>query len=133
MKAALLLAAALAALAGGNALAGSPALTDVVVSEAKDGPAKSTFKPTTSKVFLRAKLVDIAPGAKLKAEWIAVKAEGAPPNYRIDAVENTVRAGATRYDGSFGKPTAGWPVGDYRVDLFIDGKAVRQATFKVAR
>jgi hypothetical protein len=24
---------------------------------------------------------------------------------------------------SLSKPTAGWPAGDYRVELFIDGKA----------
>lgn len=133
MKPAFLLAAACCALAGAEVLAGPPALTDVVVSEAKDGPAKSTFKPATPKIYLRAKLVDVAPGSKLKADWIAVKAEGAPPNYRIDTVETNVGKASTRYDGSFSKPSAGWPVGDYRVDLSIDGKPATQAAFRVVR
>jgi hypothetical protein len=129
---ALVFAVILGALAAGDAFA-APALADVVVSEAKDGPPKSTFKPTTSKVHIRAKLVDVPAGAKVKAEWIAVKAEGAPPNYKIDSVENTVGKGSTAYHGSFSKPSAGWPVGDYRVDLLLDGKPMKQATFKVAR
>ena len=133
MKPAFLLAAAFTALAGSSAYAGPPALADVVVSEAKDGPAKSAFKPATAKIHVRAKLVDVAPGSKLKAEWIAVKAEGAPPNYRIDTVETRVGKGSTQYHGAFSKPSAGWPVGDYRVDLSIDGKPATQAAFKVVR
>ena len=132
MRALLLAVAFGVALAAGDALA-APALADVVVSEAKDGPSKTTFKPTTSKVYIRAKLVDVPAGAKLKGEWIAVKVEGAPPNYKIDSVENVVAKGSTQYHGALGKPSAGWPVGDYRVDLLIDGKTAKQATFKVAK
>ena len=127
---ALLAAAALAAVAG-VATAGPPKLTDVVLSEVKDGPGQATFKPSTAKVFIRAKLVDVPPGAKMRSEWIAVKTAVAPPNYKVDSVENTMASGMTRFNGSLGKPTAGWPAGDYRVDLFIDGKAANQATFKI--
>ena len=127
-----LLAAALLA-AAGAVHGASPSVSDVVVSEAKDGPAKSLFKPTTPKVHLRAKLADVAPGTKVKAEWIAVRAEGAPPGYKIDTVESTAGAGASRYDGALGKPSAGWPVGEYRVDIYLGGKPAGGAAFKVAR
>ena len=127
---ALLAAAALAAVAG-VATAGPPRVTDVVISEAKDGPAKATFKASTPKVFIRAKLVEMPPGAKLRSEWIAVKTAVAPPNYKVDSVENTMSAGTTRFDGALSKPTAGWPAGDYRVDLLIDGKPASRATFKI--
>jgi hypothetical protein len=133
VRAAFLIAAALGALAAGDAFAGPPALTDVVVSEARDGPAKSTFKTTTPKIFIRAKLVDVPAGSKLKGEWIAVKTAVAPPNYKLDSVESVAGTGASRYDGAYSKPSAGWPEGDYRVDLFIDGKRVQQASFKVAK
>jgi hypothetical protein len=56
----------------------------------------------------------------------------APPNYKVDSVENSVAAGSTQYHGALSKPSTGWPEGDYRVDLFIDGKRVQQAGFKVA-
>ena len=128
-----LLAITLGALAAGDAAAGPPAMTDVIVSETKDGPAKATFKPDTAKVHIRAKLVDVPAGAELTADWIAVKAEGAPPNYKIDSAVNRVGKDMTQYHGSFSKPNTGWPVGEYRVELFIDGKPVKRATFKVAK
>jgi hypothetical protein len=134
MRAAFLIAAALGALAAGDALAGRPALTDLVVSEARDGPAKSAFKPNTAKVYIRAKLVDVPAGAKLKAEWIAVKVEGAPPNYKMDEIESTVGKDMTQYHGAYAKPTAGWPVGTYRIDLSINGTKVgKAAAFSVAK
>ena len=104
-----------------------------MVSEARDGPAKSTFKPNTAKVFIRAKVVDVPAGSKLKADWVAVKTAVAPPNYTVDSVENTVAKGSTQYHGALSKPSSGWPEGDYRVDLFIDGKRATQAAFKVAK
>lgn len=125
--------AALGTLAASETFAGPPAVADVVVSEARDGPAKDIFKTTTPKVFIRAKLVDVPSGAKIRGDWIAVKTAVAPPNYKVDSVENTIASGMTRYNGALSKPTAGWPEGDYRVDLFIDGRPVKQATFKVVR
>ena len=34
-------------------------------------------------------------------------------------------------DFNMSKPNAGWPVGDYRVDLFINGKPTGNAKFQV--
>jgi len=131
---ALLLACALFVTAAApDATAASPRYTDLVLSDSADGAAKSVFNPQTPKLFLRGKLADVPNGSKLKGDWIAEKTKVAPPNYRIDGTElkvgpliNTVRFSMT-------KPTAGWPEGDYRVDLFIDGKAATQVKFKVVK
>jgi len=114
--------------------AASPRYADLVLSDSKGGNAKSTFKPQTAKIFLNAKLVEVPTGAKVKSEWIAVDTGGAaPPNYRIDSVEMTVGPLINNVDFNFSKPTAGWPVGDYRIDLFIDGKPAGNVKFKVAK
>src|SRR5258706_272935 len=114
--------------------AASPRYADLVLSDSKGGNAKSTFKPQTAKIFLNAKLVEVPTGAKVKSEWIAVDTGGAaPPHYRIDSVEMTVGPLINNVDFNFSKPTAGWPVGDYRVDLFIDGKPAGNVKFKVAK
>jgi hypothetical protein len=106
-------------------------LTDVVLSDSQNGNAKQVFGPTTSKVYLRAKLIDVPKGAKVKSVWIAEKTKVAPPNYEIDAKELSVGAGADRVDFSLSKPNAGWPEGDYRVDVQINGKTVQSLKFKV--
>ena len=105
--------------------------SDVVISDSADGSAKQIFGPATPKIFLRAKLADVPRGAKLKSVWIAEKTKVAPPNYEIDAKELTAGAIANRVDFSLSKPNAGWPPGDYRVDLLIDGKVVQSVRFKI--
>jgi len=124
---------AIAALYAGEGAAGTPRYADVVLSDAKDGKAASTFKPATPKLFVRADIIDVPVGAKVKGEWIAVKTAVAPPNYTIDAKEMTVFKNMTRVDYSMTRPNKGWPEGDYRVDMYIDGKKATQVTFKVAK
>jgi uncharacterized RDD family membrane protein YckC len=117
----------------GESHAGPPRYTDLVLSDAKEGNAKATFKPDTPKIFLRSKLVDMPSGTRLKADWVAVKVVGAPPNYTIDTTELKTGAMTNLANFSFSKPNAGWPVGDYRVDLFVDGKPATKVPFKVVK
>jgi hypothetical protein len=124
---------AVASLYPGVGTAGTPRYADVVLSDAKDGKAASTFTPATPKLFVRANIVDVPVGAKVKGEWIAVKTAVAPVNYKIDAREMTVFKNMTRVDYSMTRPNKGWPEGDYRVDMYIDGKKAMQVTFKVAK
>lgn len=129
-----LLPLALAALAPGEAHAAAPRYENIVVSDSKGGAPVSTFKPNTAKIFVDAKVPDAPSGTKLRADWIAVDTGGAaPPNYKIDSSELKVDSFTNAVTFSFSKPNAGWPVGDYRVDLFIDGKAASQAKFKVVK
>ena len=124
---------ALSALYAADGAAGAPRYEDVVLSEAKDGKAASAFRPATPKLFVRATLADVPAGSKVKGEWIAVKTNVAPPNYRIDAAELTVGKGMTRVDYTMSKPNNGWPEGDYRVDMYINGKKASEVKFKVAK
>ncbi len=113
--------------------AASPRYSDIVLSDSDGGPAKAVFTPQTPKLFLRAKLVDIPSGSTLKCDWIAEKTKVAPPNYRIDGVELKVGSLMNTAKFSMSKPNAGWPEGDYRADLFIDGKPATQVKFKVGK
>jgi hypothetical protein len=115
-----------------TAYAGEPKYTELLLSDVKDGTAKQVFAPTTPKVFLSTKLVDVPKGAKLKAAWIAEKTKVAPPNYQIDSTELDVGPLMNRATFSMSKPNAGWPPGDYRVDLAINGKLLNTVRFKVA-
>ena len=114
------------------AQAGEARYTDMVLSDAKDGTPKQVFGPTTAKIYLKAKLTDVPSGAKLKGAWIAEKTKVAPPNYQIDATELKVGTLMNRVDFSLSKPNAGWPVGDYRVDLSINDKVVQSVKFKIS-
>lgn len=131
-RAAMILAASGMLLAG-QAQAAEPRYADVLLSDVKDGgAAKKVYARDTAKIFLSAKLVDVSAGAKLTAVWIAEKTKVAAPNYRIDSADVTVGALTNRVHFSLSKPTAGWPEGDYRVELLINGKPATSVRFKVA-
>ena len=128
----LLLAAALALGASPESLAGSPRYTDIVLSDSREGAAMTTFHHDTPKIYLRAKVADIPAGAAVKGVWIAEKTKVAPPNYKIDEKEMKVVPLLDEVTFSLGKPNAGWPEGDYRVELFIAGKPVKKVKFRIA-
>lgn len=127
------LAASAAAWLISSAALAAPAYSEVVISDSADGKEMHTFKPATAKIYVRTRLTGVDKAVKARSEWIAVKAEGAPANYKIDATELAAGPAMNKVQFSFSKPTAGWPVGDYRVDLFLDGKKVTDVKFKVAK
>jgi hypothetical protein len=130
----ILLAAAFGGFYPADTDAASPRYADLVLSDAKGGPPKSTFKPQTEKIFLHANLVDVPSGAKVRSDWIAVNTNGAAPaNYKIDSVELKIGKLVNSVDFNFSKPTKGWPVGDYRIDLFIDDKPATNVKFTVTK
>src|SRR5205085_1397872 len=114
-----LLPLALAALAPHDAAAATPRLENIVVSDSKGGAPVSTFKRDTPKVFVDVKLADVPSGAKVRSDWIAVDTAGAAPaNYKVGTKDLKAGALVNAMTFSYSKPTAGWPAGDYRVDLF---------------
>jgi hypothetical protein len=112
----------------------APHFADVTVSDSDDGDATETFAPNTPKIFVHAGLVDVAHGSKVSSDWIAEDTGGAAPaNYKIDSVTLDTGMLTNVVTFSLSKPTAGWPVGRYRVDLFVDGNAAGAAHFKVSK
>lgn len=119
-----------AALAAAGAFA-APHYADLTLSDSKGGPEKRVFQPGTAKIFLHATLVDVSRGSVVKSDWFAEKTKVAPPNYRMDGTELKVGPLINSVDFNMNKPTKGWPPGDYRVDLFIDGKLVEKVKYQV--
>ncbi len=112
--------------------AGEARYENPVLSDTKGGAAKNKFSKDTAQLVLVSKITDVPNGAKLKAAWIAEKTKVAPPNYRIDSYELTKGPLINTVTFTMSRPTKGWPVGDYRVDLFINDKAAGLVRFSVA-
>ena len=104
---------------------------NIVVSATKGGEAQSEFPADTPVVYLSADLVDIPATSTITFSWISIDSHGvAPANYTIDKVDLPVGEN-TEADSQLSKPTAGWPVGTYRVDLSIDGTVADSAPFSI--
>jgi hypothetical protein len=54
---------------------------------------------------------------EVRAVWIAVKAEGADPNTKIDEAKTTSGSGQLQFNLSNDGP---WPTGEYKVDLYLN-------------
>jgi len=117
--------------AAAPALAADPSIGQTAFSLPDNGAAQQVFKPDAPKIVLHAQLLDAPKGTTVAADWIAEKTGGAPPNYKIDSAELTT-TGEDELEFSLSKPTTGWPLGDYRVDLTIGGEQAKSAHFRVA-
>ena len=110
----------------------NPAFGDLTFSSQKNGDAQTVFSPDTPKIFLHADVDDAVAGTKLTATWIAEKTDKAPPNTRIDSIVQVADDDTDFADFTLSKPNAGWPVGNYRVDLSIDGSPAGSAHFQIS-
>ena len=67
----------------------------------------------------------------ISVKYIAVKAKGVRPNAVITTARYKTKKGeiGAAFDG---KPQSKWAVGDYRVDVYVDGKLVEKREFKIS-
>ena len=98
--------------------------------EAGKNPTK-VYSPTDTTFYLIAELSNAPEDTTVKAVWTAVDAEGVKPNLKIDESRITADGGGQlTFDLTNDGP---WPVGEYKVDLFLnDGEEpARTLKFKV--
>ncbi|HZD41203.1 MAG TPA: hypothetical protein VE131_10805 [Terriglobales bacterium] len=69
---------------------------------------------------------------KLEVKWITVDAEGTEPNHEFDSqtinITNELFTGTTYFQLSNAAP---WPVGKYRVDLYVNDSSVESVEFSI--
>ena len=134
MRSTLLLGLALFALSAGAAHAGDHiGRTALVVGD--DGTeAQTVFAADAPKIVLHVELKSPEVGAKVEGVCFAVKTDAAPANYKIDAATLTLDSSTLdEVTFSLSKPTAGWPVGTYQVELTYNGAAEKTVPFSVEK
>lgn len=86
-------------------------------------PPQTAFAVDTPKIVLGIEVRDVKAGDTLTAAWVAEKTDAAPANFAIASVAVPLGASPT-VSSSLTKPNAGWPVGQYRVDVSYNGGPV---------
>jgi hypothetical protein len=96
------------------------------------------FATTTPVIHVTYNTADLPkPGDTWVIQWIAVDVgQAAPPNTTIVTANEAVKdvPAATRsytYNGNLTKPTNGWPVGKYRVEIKSGDKVLTAAKFTI--
>jgi uncharacterized RDD family membrane protein YckC len=109
---------------------GQGRLESVVVTDDPAGTVtKISMLPTIGKIYLNFTLVDAAPGTSIKARWLAGAASS--PGGGFSLGETEIRTGVMQSGGTFtlDTPPNGWAVGEYRVELSVNGGPARTERF----
>ena len=88
----------------------------------------TTFRPEDV-FYLKVGLANTPDGTKVKAVWTAVEAEGAEANTLFDDAELTSGSATLTFDLNNSNP---WPVGAYKVDVYLNDKLDRSLPFRVS-
>lgn len=92
------------------------------------GTNKTTVYPQDSVFYCIVTLQNAPDDTALKAVWTAVSAEGTDPNFKIDEVTTTTGDGTVPFTLTNDNL---WPVGKYKVELFINDVLKQTLNFEV--
>lgn len=94
----------------------------------KEGTQPTTVFGQNDVFWCIVQLANAPDDTTVKAAWTAVEAEGVEPNYAIDSKEITTGSTVVNFNLSNNQL---WPVGKYKVDLYLNGKLDRTLEFTV--
>jgi hypothetical protein len=90
----------------------------------------TTVYPTDAEAFYCYFDLNNAPDdTTVKGVWTLVSADGYDPNQEIDSAE--ISGGDNTYYFSLAGGDAPWPVGDYKIDLYLNDELVETIQFQV--
>ena len=100
-----------------------------LASDESDTERVDGYSPTDLGFYCYFDLNNAPDSTVVKGVWTLVSAEGYESNSEIDSAEIT--GGDDTYYFSLGGSTDPWPVGTYRIDLYVDGSLVETIEFEV--
>ena len=101
---------------------------DAWLSTDEEGNNRTTVFTQSDTFNLFVDLKNAPDDTNLKASWIAVNAEGQDPNFVIYESEYTSSDDIVRF---FLTNDQLWPVGSYKVDVYLNGTLDRSLEFQV--
>lgn len=104
-------------------------IADARLSKDEAGSQTTTIFGPEDVFYLKVELANAPDSTKVKAEWTAVAVEGAEANTSLDDVELQSGSATLTFDL---QNTGPWPAGDYKVDIYLDGKLDRSLPFRVS-
>jgi uncharacterized RDD family membrane protein YckC len=140
LLAALLLAAG--GIWGGIALRDAPATTAGPISATlalavspNHEPINPTtiFSPDVPVIHLTFRVSQVQPGSRLKAVWNVVNVGAAAPANSPLAESSVVLPGPAPGNFRFRRGSEPWPVGEYKVDLYLNDQFVLSLPYKITR
>ncbi len=99
-------------------------------SNGSAGEDVDSFAPADNPMHAVVRLSSKTAGTKVRVVLIAVSAATGDKNTKVAEIERETGVLQDELDTTFTLPRD-WPVGDYRVDVFVNGKLDKSLTFRV--
>lgn len=113
------------------ARAGDVKVKVTLTTESEDEPVTS-FTADTPKLFAIFKTKGIKNGDKVRGVLIAEDVgDAAPANTKVLEKTLTLEEDTDDGDFNFSKPTAGWPAGKYRIEIYVNDELATTAKFTI--
>jgi hypothetical protein len=97
----------------------------------KAGEQVAEFRTTDVPIYCVV-LLESGVKAVVKMDFVAVNVAGVKPETKVVTSSYTTKEGQNRVNFS-GHPEDKWTAGKYRVDLFLDGKKVKDVEFEIKK
>jgi hypothetical protein len=91
---------------------------------------REQFSTNVPEIHALVELSEMQPGTRVKGAWISIDAIDIP-NYEIDAAEVVINQSEGVVHFSLSRPNNGWPVGNYKLDIYLNGKLSTMASFSI--
>ncbi|MBN1889703.1 MAG: hypothetical protein JW850_17030 [Thermoflexales bacterium] len=118
----------LSALACGGSVSTANIKSAKLSADPSGSPETTVFAQDQLTVYCIVQLANAPDDTTVKAAWTAVEAEGADPNLLIDESELTSGSAELTFDLTNNQL---WPVGKYKVDLYLNDKLDRTIEYQV--
>lgn len=97
--------------------------------EGRAGEQVTAFRTTDVPIYCVV-LLESAAKSVVKMNFVAVSVSGVKPETKVVTASYTTKEGQNRVNFT-GRPDGKWTPGKYRVDLFLDGKIVKNVEFEI--
>lgn len=129
LKILMVLSALALALAACNFSVSTANFADAYMSADSEGAVRSTTFGQEDVFYAIVHLANAPDGTEVRAVWYAVEVEGADPETLIDEASVTSSDAILTFD--LANSNMLWPVGSYRVDLYLNGELETSLDFSV--
>lgn len=98
-------------------------------TDVNDSAQTTSYTPSDKTFYCFFELKNAPESTVVKGTWTLVSAEGYSANTEIDSA--TVTGSDNTYYFSLDRSADAWPVGQYKIDLYIDDNLVQTVEFEV--
>ena len=115
-----------------NALGGKPSLSNIRMATDDTGKTTTTSYSPGNAFYVFADLSGIKVGSVVEAKWYVVNATGVDSNSEINISDYTYQSGINFvYFKLITNDGSDWPVGSYKVEIYLDRILAGEQTFTV--